>query len=83
MPKLVFISADDASFGYGMEYAIVMLVNGRTSFRIMYNGTSGGTNKITWGKTVSWYCSSVDEVRYGPQSQLNNVGTTYRFIAFA
>ena len=83
VPKIVFISADDAPFGYGMEYAIVMLVNGRTSFSIMWNGTKGGTNKITWGKTVSWYCSDVDEAMYGPQSQLNNAQTTYRFIAFA
>ena len=83
VPKLVFISADGAPFGYGMVYAIVMLVNGRTSFQIMRNGTKGGTNKLTWGKTVSWYCSDVDEARYGPQSQLNASSTTYRFIALA
>lgn len=81
-PKLVFISADNASFGYGMVYAIVMLVNGRTSFRIMYNGTQYGTNALTWGKTISWYCTQVSEVAYGPRSQLNESGTTYRFVAF-
>ena len=78
-PKIIFISDAGPESGptsLNFSKSLSMIKGSNRSFTIYGGGKSIAYIYVTWdGKTVSWYYTS------GSTVQLNNIGTTYHFVA--